>query len=134
MLGIPAQQNLPLAEDLRLFKTLSIGMTLALKSTARLEVSMKILIAYDGSKCADAALDDLTHAGLPEKGEALVMSVAEVWLPPPPPSSYEVVEMATTAKGALGLERNYMASAQVVKDADEMAAKAAVQFRANFPN
>ena len=26
---------------------------------------MKLLIAYDGSACADAALDDLTHAGLP---------------------------------------------------------------------
>ena len=60
---------------------------------------MKVLIAYDGSECADSALDDLTHAGLPEKGEALVMSVAEVWLPPPPPSSLEILEMATTAKG-----------------------------------
>ena len=70
---------------------------------------MKVLVAYDGSKCAEAALDDLTHAGLPEKGEALVMSVAEVWLPPPPPSALEIVEMATTTKGALGLERKYIA-------------------------
>ena len=43
---------------------------------------MKILIAYDGSQCAEAALDDLVRAGLPEAGEFLVMSVAEVWLPP----------------------------------------------------
>lgn len=43
---------------------------------------MKILIAFDGSDCSEAALDDLTRAGLPEKGEALVLSVAEVWLPP----------------------------------------------------
>ena len=64
---------------------------------------MKLLIAYDGSECADAALDDLTHAGLPERGEALVVSVAEVWLPPP--SSYEIVELATTGNGPLGLER-----------------------------
>jgi nucleotide-binding universal stress UspA family protein len=95
---------------------------------------MKLLIAYDGSKCADAALDDLTHAGLPEKGEALVMSVAEVWLPPPPPSLYEIVEMAATTKGPLGLERKYMAGSQAVKDADGMAAKAATRFQANFPN
>ena len=95
---------------------------------------MRLLIAYDGSKCADAALDDLTHAGLPEKGKALVMSVAEAWLPPPPPSSYEIVEMATTAKGPLGLERKYMAASQAVKDADWMAAKAAIRFQANFPN
>jgi len=44
---------------------------------------MKLLIAYDGSKSSDSALDDLVLAGLPEKGEALVMSIAEVWLPPP---------------------------------------------------
>src|ERR1035437_3480514 len=43
---------------------------------------MKLLVAYDGSNCADAALDDLVLAGLPQTGEALVMSVAEVWLPP----------------------------------------------------
>lgn len=95
---------------------------------------MKLLIAYDGSECADSALDDLTHAGLPTKGEALVLSVAEVWLPPPPPSSYEIVEMATTAKGSLDLEQKYMAGSRAVKDADGMAAKAAARFQANFPN
>lgn len=94
---------------------------------------MKLLIAYDGSECADSALDDLTHAGLPTKGEALVMSVAEVWLPPPPPSSYEIVEFAATAKGPLALERKYMESSQAVKDADAGAAKAAARFQANFP-
>ena len=83
---------------------------------------MKLLIAYDGSKCADSALDDLTHAGLPGKGEALVMTVAEVWRPPPPPSAYEIVEMATQAEGSLGLERRYMASSQAVVDADKLAA------------
>jgi hypothetical protein len=31
---------------------------------------MKILIGYDGSECADAALDDLTQAGLPSNVEA----------------------------------------------------------------
>lgn len=44
--------------------------------------TMKILIAYDGSKCAEAAIDDLARAGMPPSGEALVVSVAEVWLPP----------------------------------------------------
>jgi nucleotide-binding universal stress UspA family protein len=95
---------------------------------------MKLLIAYDGSECADSALDDLTHAGLPEKGEALVISVAEIWLPPPPPSSYEIVEMATSRQGPLGLQRKYMSSSQSVRDADEMAAKAAARVQANFPN
>lgn len=42
----------------------------------------KILIAYDGSACSDAALKDLRRAGLPAAAEALVVTVAEVFLPP----------------------------------------------------
>jgi hypothetical protein len=38
---------------------------------------MKVLIAYDGSGYADAALDDLRRAGLPGDAEALVVSVAD---------------------------------------------------------
>ena len=59
---------------------------------------MKILIGYDGSDCADSALDDLTRAGLPEIAEAHILSVARVWLPPPPPSIEEVVEQAREVK------------------------------------
>lgn len=40
---------------------------------------LKILIAYDGSKQAANALADLSMAGLPEKAEAIVISVAEPW-------------------------------------------------------
>ena len=43
---------------------------------------MKILIGYDGSETASAALDSLQYAGLPQSAEALIISVAEVWLPP----------------------------------------------------
>jgi nucleotide-binding universal stress UspA family protein len=45
---------------------------------------IKLLIAYDGSPCADAALADLQRAGLPDEVEAVVISVADVWLPPCP--------------------------------------------------
>ena len=45
---------------------------------------MKVLVAYDGSECADAALDDLRRAGLPSDAEIKVLSVVENWLPPPP--------------------------------------------------
>ncbi len=41
----------------------------------------RILIAYDGSPCADAAIADLANAGLPTELEAAVISVADVWLP-----------------------------------------------------
>ncbi|HEX7294382.1 MAG TPA: universal stress protein [Pyrinomonadaceae bacterium] len=38
---------------------------------------MKIMIAYDGSVYADAALDDLRKAGLPRDAEALIVSVSD---------------------------------------------------------
>lgn len=43
---------------------------------------MKLLIAYDGSPCADAALADLARAGLPDEIEAVVIFLVDVWLPP----------------------------------------------------
>ncbi|HLA10953.1 MAG TPA: universal stress protein [Pyrinomonadaceae bacterium] len=42
---------------------------------------MRILIGYDGSTCAHAALDDLRRAGLPRNAEAVILAVTEVWLP-----------------------------------------------------
>lgn len=44
----------------------------------------RILIAYDGSPCADAAIEDLAKAGLPSELEACVIAVADVWLPTNP--------------------------------------------------
>jgi nucleotide-binding universal stress UspA family protein len=52
---------------------------------------MKILIAYDGSEGSDIAIGGLQRAGLPGEAEALVASVAEVWLPPPDEVPDEVV-------------------------------------------
>ncbi len=51
---------------------------------------MKILIAYDGSECADVALADLKRAGLPRQAEVIVLSVMEQWLPLP--TSFGMVE------------------------------------------
>jgi len=42
---------------------------------------MKILIGYDGSECADAAIEDLRFAGLPADAECLILTITETWLP-----------------------------------------------------
>jgi hypothetical protein len=49
--------------------------------------SMKALIAYDGSACAEAGLDNLKRAGLPCEVEAMVVTVTELWPPPCRPRS-----------------------------------------------
>lgn len=43
---------------------------------------MKILIGYDGSECARAALVDLQRAGLPAEADITLLSAADVFLPP----------------------------------------------------
>jgi nucleotide-binding universal stress UspA family protein len=45
---------------------------------------MKVLIGYDGSSFADAAIDDLQRAGLPADTQAKVLCVADVWPSMPP--------------------------------------------------
>jgi nucleotide-binding universal stress UspA family protein len=94
---------------------------------------MKILIAYDGSACAEAALDDLQQAGLPAEAEAVVMSVTELWLPAPPPSSFEVVALARAVHVPSDLTRVYSENSPAVKAAQTLADRAASRLRSNFP-
>ncbi len=58
---------------------------------------MKVLIGYDGSLSAEAALEDLRRAGLPREGEALVVSVGEM-MGSPELSDGEVVAAALTSR------------------------------------
>lgn len=81
--------------------------------------SMKVLIAYDGSPGADEAIEELWRAGLPKDVEAVVLSVADIWILPngepvvfapahlslrkgkPHPTAASMMDVASTrAKGA----------------------------------
>lgn len=93
---------------------------------------MRILIGYDGSDCAEAALDDLTRAGLPETAEAHILSVAEVWLPPPPPSSYEIIEEARNAKSPFELQRDFARRCPAAKEALALAERARDRVQTHF--
>lgn len=57
----------------------------------------RLLVAYDGSPCADDMIEDLSNAGIPASAHVLVVSVAERWLPPP--SVYEVATARSVARG-----------------------------------
>jgi nucleotide-binding universal stress UspA family protein len=48
-----------------------------------MKTSMKILIGYDGSACANEALRDLDRAGLPSEADVRILTVAETWAPQP---------------------------------------------------
>jgi nucleotide-binding universal stress UspA family protein len=92
---------------------------------------MKILIGYDGSKYADEAVSDLGRAGLPAACEVTILSVAEVWMPPPPPSSYEMIE----AVGFQGLlERSHVEQSRQVEQAEALAFQASRMVQSRFPS
>jgi nucleotide-binding universal stress UspA family protein len=112
----------------RLVAQIAAGST----KTGKRTEDMKILIAYDGSDCAEAALDDLQRAGLPREAEAQIISVAEVWLPPPPPSSYEIVEEARQVKVPADLKRVYSKGCDAAKEALTMAERARDRVKTNF--
>ncbi len=57
----------------------------------------KVLIAYDGSDYADAALDDLRRAGLPRETEALIVTVSDALMPTSSPMA-EVAGAALTSR------------------------------------
>ncbi|MGI9067361.1 MAG: universal stress protein [Pyrinomonadaceae bacterium] len=91
----------------------------------------KILIAYDGSACSDAALNDLERAGLPPAVEAVVVTVADIILPPPdkalPADDMPAIRI-------LEVERHARAHAEkAIKEARAFAEPAAKRVKADFP-
>jgi nucleotide-binding universal stress UspA family protein len=87
---------------------------------------MKILVAYDGSDCANAALEDLQRAGLPRVAEALIMSVADVFLPP---ASSPVLP----AEVPVAVQRAWAQASHAVDDARALAQHARTHLLLAFP-
>lgn len=60
---------------------------------------MRILIGYNGNEHSDAAIDDLRHTGLPDRTEALVLTIAEMCFPPE--NIYDAAKLASLAADKL---------------------------------
>jgi nucleotide-binding universal stress UspA family protein len=83
----------------------------------------RILIAFDGSPGAGAAITDLCWAGLPRRVEARVLSVADVWLPA------EGVPLADARSGAVIRQQ----AEKALAEAKNTAAAGARLLHASFP-
>ena len=93
---------------------------------------MKILIGYDGSESADVGIEGLRRAGLPPRDvEALVVTVAEVWLPPPPGD--EVLDDTFPLQIPEGVKRMRERAARLVGQAEALAERGAECVRRVFP-
>jgi nucleotide-binding universal stress UspA family protein len=98
---------------------------------------MRILVGYDGSSYADAAVDDLRRAGLPSEVEALVVSVGDAPIVPlvPPFASHEVIERALVGERVVSIVDH--ANRQVsesLKQANELVLSASLRLRSYFPS
>ncbi len=95
---------------------------------------MKILIGYDGSSYADAAVDDLRRAGLPSDVEALVVSVGDVPIVPPF-ASHEVIEKALVGERVVSIiEHANRHVSETLKQAHELILGASLRLRSYFPS
>ena len=93
---------------------------------------MKILIAYDASESADTAIEGLVRAGLPSRNvEALVISVAEVWLPPP--AHNEVLDDTFPLQIPAGLKHARERAAGMIAEAEEVAQRGRKRVEQTLP-
>jgi len=92
---------------------------------------MKILIGYDGSPSADAALDDLQRAGLPADVEAEILMIAEVWLPPP--TGDDSTENYLPDASPESAEKHSDSADKAVIEAETLCRCAKERLQSNFP-
>ncbi len=94
---------------------------------------MRIMIGYDGSGSADAALSELRRAGLPHEAEALIVSVGD-FMTMPAASSYEVVEQALVSRRVTStIMLAQTQTVRALKEAKEFASQASDRVRTLFP-
>jgi nucleotide-binding universal stress UspA family protein len=90
----------------------------------------KILIAYDGSECSNAALSDLRRAGLPAAVEVVVATVAFVFIP----QDVEVPENEIVSPEASKMIRPTQEHAEhAVQEALVVAKQGADRVKTDFP-
>ena len=95
---------------------------------------MRLLIGYDGSESADAALDDLRKAGLPRDVEALVVSIGEVIMPPASISAEVVGRPVTSLVVTEALGRAEARAVQALEETKALATRAGERVRSYFPH
>jgi len=90
---------------------------------------MRVLIGFDGSEFSESALSELRLAGLPDNVEALVLSAANVWLPPELAPGTEPAVKVTP----LAVARAREEAESRLAEATRIAAHGASMLRNTFP-
>lgn len=88
----------------------------------------RLLIAFDGSDCSDAMLEDLPRAGLPAALEAVVATIAYIFVPPD-----DEVNETTSGPADAMVRPSQLRATEAVEHALATAEQAAVRIRQYFP-
>jgi nucleotide-binding universal stress UspA family protein len=86
----------------------------------------KILVAYDGTPGAELALKDMVRGGFPERAEAKVLTLADVWLPPSSHDKFNAEDPSVSATREK--------AADLLRDAGKTAILGARHLHEIFPN
>lgn len=89
----------------------------------------RLLIGYDGSRCANAVIDDLCYAGLPGDLEVKLLTVADVWLP----ADSHKLEPVYPDVEAKAVRRARAAALDALAEAKEIAAAGSRRIQGIFP-
>lgn len=89
----------------------------------------RLLIAYDGSPAAESAISDLFHTALPAKLDVVVMSVADVYLPP----TSRLPEAAVPEFPPALLQKAHDKALHEVEVHRELANRACARIKSMFP-
>jgi nucleotide-binding universal stress UspA family protein len=93
---------------------------------------MKVLIGYDGSDCADAAITDLQRAGLAENSQITVVTAVDMW--PEVPASLFKMEPAALENASPAVKRAHHLAAAALADARGLAEEGGGKVRQLLPN
>ena len=94
---------------------------------------MRVIIAYDGSNDADAAIDELPRAGLPRDSEVLVASVADLSAGTSAVSEFDLLSAASRRMDTV-LARVRQRKARVLKESRAMVSEVVHRLRPQFPD
>lgn len=93
---------------------------------------MKVMIGYDGSSYADAAISDLSRAGLPPDSEILIVSVIDLSAISPSISEFDLQSLASR-RALMVIERAKAYDQQEIEKVKKCVSKAADRLRSRFP-
>ncbi len=93
---------------------------------------MKVMIGYDGSKFAEAAIKDVYRAGLPQNSEILIVSVLDLSAIKPSVSEFDLFSLASR-RASMVIDRAKIYHRKEIERVKKDSAQAAERLRARFP-